>query len=114
VHDPTSALPPWTWVLVALGAVLLLTAIGLLVLGSRWALFRVRWLREAELKKRRGMGLPKEGGSLTVVVTDVEGYSGERRVAGPFHGRYQARGAPPRCGGRAVDCPHACGPCHCS
>ena len=78
VVDSTSALPPWMWVLVALGGVLLLMAGALLVLGSKWALFRVRWLREVELKRKHALGMPKEGSAVSVVITDIEGYSSER------------------------------------
>jgi hypothetical protein len=73
--DDRVPLPAWTWALVALGGVLLVFAGALLMLGSRWALFRVRWLREAELKRKRAMGPPRDGAAVTVVVTDIEGYS---------------------------------------
>jgi hypothetical protein len=72
-----TVLPPWMWVLVALGAVLGLLAASLMVLGSRWALFKSRWVREAELKRKRRLGMPKEGSTFCVVVTDIEGYSSE-------------------------------------
>ena len=73
----TAALPAWMWLLVALGAVLMLLALSLLVLGSRWALFKARWLRDAELKRKRQLGVPKDGAPVSVVITDIEGYSSE-------------------------------------
>jgi hypothetical protein len=69
-------LPAWTWVLVALGVVLALLAGAIALLGSRWVLFRSRWAREMELKRKRARGPPKSGGPVSVVVTDIEGYSG--------------------------------------
>jgi hypothetical protein len=74
---PKSAvLPAWMWVLVALGVVLALLAGAIALLGSRWVLFRSRWAREMELKRKRARGPPKSGGPVSIVVTDIEGYSG--------------------------------------
>ncbi|KAI8472451.1 MAG: hypothetical protein J3K34DRAFT_519781 [Monoraphidium minutum] len=75
VRDGRAALPAWTWALVALGAALVLVAGSLLLLSSRLLLFQRRWLREAELKRKRQLGVPKEGDTAYVVVTDIEGYS---------------------------------------
>jgi len=80
ILDKRAALPPWMWVFVALGASLVLLAVSLLVLGSRWALFKSRWVREAELKRKRRLGMPREGSTVCVVITDVEGYSSECRA----------------------------------
>ena len=82
VRDTRSRLPVWTWVFVALGAALVLAAAAAVFLGSRWALFRLRWMREVDLKRKRGTGPPKGGGPLTVVVTDIDGYSSARRPPG--------------------------------
>jgi class 3 adenylate cyclase len=62
-------------VLVGLGAVLALLAAAIALLGSRWMLFRSRWAREIELKRKRAKGPPKGGSTVSVVVTDIEGYS---------------------------------------
>lgn len=62
--------------LVGFGGVLAALAAAIALIGSRWVLFRSRWAREAELKRKRAKGLPKGGGSVSVVVTDIEGYSG--------------------------------------
>jgi hypothetical protein len=77
VRDAAAALPPWTWVLLALGGALLLTTAGMLFLGSRWALLRLHWMREAELRRKRGLGPPTEGAAATVVITNVDGFSSE-------------------------------------
>lgn len=77
----SGAVPPWTWAVVALGAVGLLLAGALLCVGSRWVLFKSRWLREAELRRKRAKGLPRAGAQFSVVVTDIEGYSGAHRLA---------------------------------
>jgi hypothetical protein len=72
-------LEPWAWVLVALAGVLFLLCAALLLVASRWVLFRSRWVREAELRRKRARwGSLKAGARLSVVVTDIEGYSGER------------------------------------
>ncbi|KAI8476209.1 MAG: hypothetical protein J3K34DRAFT_271511 [Monoraphidium minutum] len=69
-------LEPWAWVLVALGGVLFLLVAALLLVASRWVLFRSRWMREVELRRKRARwGSLKAGGTISVVVTDVEGYS---------------------------------------
>jgi hypothetical protein len=73
-----SLLEPWAWVLVALGGVLFLFMCALVLVASRWVLFRSRWLRDADLRRKRARwGSLKPGARLSVVVTDVEGYSGE-------------------------------------
>lgn len=56
------------WVLVALGS---------LVWYKHRVQFRRKWQRERELMKDRGRGVPS-GSAATIVVTDVEGYSGEQ------------------------------------
>jgi hypothetical protein len=73
---PAAGIPAWGWVLVAVAAMLTVLGAAALALGSRWELMRSRWLREAELKRKRAEGMPAGGARLTVVVTDVEGYSG--------------------------------------
>ena len=78
IVDKRSALPAWTWVLVGLGVVLLLIGALLAVLGSRWVLLHSRWMREMELKRKRKLGLPRDGGVVSVVITDIEGFSSER------------------------------------
>ncbi len=86
----SAALPAWAYVFVALGVVLALLAAAIALVGSRWVLFRSRWAREMELKRKRAKGLPKSGGAVSIVVTDIEGYSGARLggdrvwVFGPF------------------------------
>jgi hypothetical protein len=75
-NPKSQPLPPWAWVFVALGAVLAVLAAAILSLGSRLVLFRTRWAREMELKRKRARGSPKGGGTISVVVTDIEGYSG--------------------------------------
>ncbi|KIZ04553.1 hypothetical protein MNEG_3403 [Monoraphidium neglectum] len=74
-NPKSQPLPPWAWVFVALGAVLAVLAAAILSLGSRLVLFRTRWAREMELKRKRARGSPKGGGTISVVVTDIEGYS---------------------------------------
>jgi hypothetical protein len=99
--DDRSALPVWTWVLVGVGAALLLLAASLVLLSSRLLLFRSRWLREAELKRKRRLGLPKAGDAVYAVVTDIEGYTGARgRAARAFRGR--SRGSCFTCVGSAL------------
>jgi hypothetical protein len=106
-------LPPWTWVLVALGAVLALLAVSIAMLGSRLLLFRSRWAREIELKRKRARGPPKGGGVISVVVTDIEGYSGggPGRGFAPSEvaaGALAARGHIQSCLGGRLEC--AAGP----
>ncbi|KAI8463865.1 MAG: nucleotide cyclase [Monoraphidium minutum] len=67
--------PGWEWALVALGVVGVALLAALLLLGSRWQVFRSRWMREAELQRKRARGPPQGGGFASVVVTDIEGYS---------------------------------------
>ena len=95
VQSRGAALPPWAWVFVALGVVLALLAAAIALVGSRWVLFRSRWAREAELKRKRAKGPPKGGGSVAIVVTDIEGYSGARRCA-RCHAAGAAQRAPPQ------------------
>lgn len=62
---------------------LTLTIVGIPTVSTLGALFwyktrvqlRRRWQRERELMKHRAKGVPS-GGPATIVVTDVEGYSG--------------------------------------
>lgn len=52
-----SALPPWTWVLVALGVAIALLAGAIVMVGSKWMLFRSKWAREVS----GGPAAPWEG-----------------------------------------------------
>jgi hypothetical protein len=54
---------------------LLLAAVALLMWLKLTVQLRRRWLREKELQKNRLRGVPAEG-SASIVVTDVESYSG--------------------------------------
>jgi hypothetical protein len=83
-------------VLVGLGAVLLLAAAGAAFLGSRWALFRLQSMREAELKRKSAAGPPKEDAALTVVITDIDGYSSARACPGAGGRVAFAAASPPR------------------
>jgi hypothetical protein len=73
----TRTLSASMWVLVGLGAAIALLALSLLLLSRRLLLFRSRWLREAELKRKRRLGVPKDGANVSIVITDIEAYSGE-------------------------------------
>lgn len=75
VPERKTGLPPWAWVLIAVGSVAALMLAALALLGSRWKLLRSKWLREVDLVRKRASGLPEEGSPVTVVVTDIEGYS---------------------------------------
>jgi hypothetical protein len=73
-------LPAWTWALVGVGAALAVLTLSLLLLGRRLILFQRRWLRELELKRKRRMGVPKDGANVSVAITDIEAYSSARPV----------------------------------
>lgn len=76
-HD-VYALPSWVVPLAATlfaAGCLLLAAVALLVWLKLTVQLRRRWLREKELQKNRLRGVPAEG-SASIVVTDVESYSG--------------------------------------
>lgn len=74
---PVGPLPAWAWVLVALGAVMVVLAAALVMLSSRVSRLRSRWIRELEVARKRRQGLPQSGARVSVVVTDIEGYSRE-------------------------------------
>lgn len=73
-----SVLAPWfipTAVIATVIGICLLGAVGLLVWLRVTILLRWKWQRERDLLKYRQKGVPN-GGPATIVVTDVEGYSG--------------------------------------
>jgi hypothetical protein len=70
--------PAWAWALVGVGAAVAVLTLSLLLLGRRLLLFQRRWLRELELKRKRRMGVPKDGANVSVAITDIEAYSSAR------------------------------------
>jgi hypothetical protein len=82
-------LAAWAWALVALGGALLLLAAALALAAGRWVLLRSRWAREAELQRKRARwGALKAGARVSVVVTDINGFSGEKLIGSRVCGRH--------------------------
>lgn len=78
VHTTSTVLPPWLIPLAVVFSFLLvtlMTAAALVVWLRVKVLLRRRWQREKELLKNRLKGVPN-GGPASIVVTDVESYSG--------------------------------------
>jgi hypothetical protein len=70
--------PPWVQSLIeamSVSGAMLLAAVALLVWMRMAVALRPRWRREKELAEHRKKGVPC-GGPATIVVTDIEAYSG--------------------------------------
>jgi hypothetical protein len=76
--------PPWVQSLIeamSVSGAMLLAAVALLVWMRMAVALRPRWRREKELNEHRKRGVPC-GGPASIVVTDIEAYSGEARHCG--------------------------------
>lgn len=76
----TPFIAPWVRrLIIALSVVVGLLLLALLAFATVSARMRMRWrpaaLRRVQLMAKRAKGPPREG-RVTVVVTDIEGYSG--------------------------------------
>lgn len=75
-----SAIPSWVIpvsVVLSVAALLMLVAMLLFIWLRMTVQLRPRWQREKELIENRKKGMPS-GGPATIVVTDIECYSGEQ------------------------------------
>lgn len=77
--DTPSKMPEWVMpiaVVLSVTGFMLLAAVALMVWLRMTVSLRKRWQRDKELMRSRLKGVPN-GGPASIVVTDVEGYSGE-------------------------------------
>jgi hypothetical protein len=76
--------PPWVSSLIeamSVSGAMLLAAVALLVWMRMAVALRPRWRREKELNEHRKKGVPC-GGPATIVVTDIQAYSGATACCG--------------------------------
>lgn len=76
---PRPQKPPWVQSLIeamSVSGAMLFAAVGLLVWLRVVVQLSPRWRREKELQQHRKQGMPC-GGPATIVVTDIERYSGD-------------------------------------
>lgn len=86
IQDTKAILAPWfipTAVVVSFIVLSILIAVALMVWLRMTVQLRRKWQREQELMKNRLKGVPN-GGPASIVVTDVESYSGAAWKSGPL------------------------------
>lgn len=81
-QSQVDALPRWAIALIITGCLIAFLLMLLLVSYLLQSIkHRPKVFRRLEMMKKKMKGLPREGDAFAIVVTDIEGYSGEHHIA---------------------------------